>query len=65
MKIISNQQMLDYIDNKIDFNCDYLLTYHKDIDIWVVCDNSTGQKWVEEFKKLENGIKWLKGEFEL
>ena len=65
MKIVSNQQMLDYIDNKLKLDYDLLLTYYKDTNIWVACDNSTGQKWVEEFDQLVNAIGWLKGEYEL
>ena len=65
MKIISNQQMLDFIEGKWESSYDLLLTYHKDTNIWVACDDSTGQKWVEEFDKLENAIGWLMGEFEL
>lgn len=65
MQIISNKEMLDYIDDNIDFNCKYLLTYHKDSNTWVACDNSTGNKWVEEFKDLKTSIEWLKGEFEV
>jgi hypothetical protein len=65
MKIISNQQMLDYIDDKWESDYDLLLTYHKDTNTWVACDDSTGQKWVEEFDLLQNAIDWLNGEFEL
>lgn len=63
MKIISNQQMLDYIDDKLKLDYDLLLTY--DNGKWIACDDSTGQKWVEEFDQLVNAIGWLKGEYEL
>ena len=65
MKIISNKEMLDYIEGKLNIDYDLLLTYHKDTNIWVACDDSTGQKWVEEFDQLANAIGWLKGEYEL
>ncbi|MEE3417791.1 MAG: hypothetical protein VZQ62_00460 [Methanosphaera sp.] len=65
MKIISNKEMLDYIEGKINLDYDLLLTYHKDTNIWVACDNRTDNKWVEEFKDLKSAINWLKGEFEL
>ena len=65
MKIISNKEMLDYIEGKLKLDYDLLLTYHKDTNIWVACDDSTGQKWVEEFDQLANAIGWLQGEYEL
>ena len=65
MMIISNQQMLDFIEGKWESKYDLLLTYHKDTNIWVACDDSTDQKWVEEFDQLANAIGWLQGEFEL
>ena len=61
MKIISNKEMLDYIEGKWESSYDLLLTYHKDSDIWVACDNRTDNKWVEEFKDLKSEINWLKG----
>ena len=61
MKIISNKEMLDYIEGKWESSYDLLLTYHKDSDIWVACDNRTDNKWVEEFKDLKSAINWLKG----
>lgn len=65
MKIISNKEMLDYVEGKLDLDYDLLLTYHKDTNIWVACDDSTNNKWVEEFDRLENAIQWLKGELEV
>jgi hypothetical protein len=63
MKIISNKEMLDYIDGKWESSYDFLLTYHKDTNIWVACDDRTGNKWVEEFKDLKSAINWLKGDY--
>lgn len=65
MKIISNKEMLDYVEGKLDLDYNLLLTYYKDTNIWVACDNSTNNKWVEEFDRLEKAIQWLKGEYEL
>ena len=33
--------------------------YCIDNDIWVGCDNSSGDCWVEEFKTEEDVINWL------
>lgn len=63
MKIISNKEMLDYIEGKWESSYDLLLTYHKDSDIWVACDDRTDNKWVEEFKDLKSAINWLKGDY--
>lgn len=63
MKIISNKEMLDYINNEWESNYDLLLTYHKDTNIWVACDDRTDNKWVEEFKDLKSAINWLKGDY--
>ena len=63
MKIISKQQMLDYLEDKIKLDSNLLLTY--DNGIWVACDNSTNNKWVEEFDQLKSAIYWLKGELEV
>lgn len=63
MKIISNKEMLDYIEGKWESSYDLLLTYHKDSDIWVACDDTTDNKWVEEFKDLKSAINWLKGDY--
>jgi hypothetical protein len=35
------------------------LFYKKGETVWVACDNSTGDAWVEEFKTEEKAIKWL------
>lgn len=35
--------------------------YHKDGDVYVGVDNSTGDAWTEDFTTLEDCIQWLKG----
>ena len=32
---------------------------------WVALDNSTGARWVEEFPRKRQAIRWLRGEFEV
>lgn len=32
---------------------------------WVALDNSTGDRWVEEFPRKRQAIRWLRGEFEV
>lgn len=63
--IITNKQMEDFIENKWVPKNDLLLTYDDNCKKWVACDDSTGQKWVEEFNNKEDAISWLNGEFEL
>lgn len=36
--------------------------YCEDNGVWVGCDNSNGDCWVEEFKTEEDVIKWLNDE---
>ena len=33
--------------------------YCEDNGVWVACDNTTGDCWVEEFKTEEGAIGWL------
>lgn len=35
------------------------LTYES--GVWVACDNSTGDAWMEEFATLEEAVDWLNG----
>lgn len=59
--MLSNKRFIDYLDNKfIHKNCDLFITYEN--GTYVACDNSTGNKWVEEFNHLEKAVSWLKGE---
>lgn len=61
--ILSKKQFNDYLDNKVSFKySDMFITY--DNGVYVACDDKTGNKWVEEFKSLDNAIKWLKEEVE-
>ena len=34
-------------------------------DIFVCCDNRSGNAWTEEFNNLNDAIKWLNDEFEM
>lgn len=64
IKMLSVKRFNDYVDDKFkDSNCDKFITY--DSGKFVACDDSTQQKWVEEFDHLEDCIGWLKGEYEL
>lgn len=36
--------------------------YCEDNGVWVGCDNSSGDCWVEEFKTEEDVVKWLNNE---
>lgn len=38
------------------------LFWHKDSDIFVGVDNSTGDAWTEGFTTLEDCLAWLKGD---
>lgn len=65
IKIISNEKLGDYIDNKwADEECDSFLVLHSD-NTYVACDNTDGNKWTEQFNDLELAIKWLLYEYEI
>ncbi len=65
IKFLSKKQFSKFISDMNTHNkqCDLFITY--DNGKYVACDDSTGNKWVEEFDHLEKAISWLKGEFEL
>ena len=64
IKMLSVKRFNDFVDDKfIDKTCDLFITY--DSGKWLACDDSTQQKWVEEFDNLNDCIGWLKGEYEL
>ena len=64
IKLLSKERFNDYLDNKFrDSNCDTFITY--DSGKWIACDDSTEQKWVEEFDNLDSCYRWLIGEYEL
>ena len=64
IKMLSNKRFNDYLDNKfIDKQCKLFIT--ADNKKFIACDDSTGNKWVEEFDHLNDAISWLKGEFEV
>lgn len=60
---ITKDKFNKIIDKEIDYKYDWFICY--DSGMWVACDNSQGDMWVEEFNSLDNACKWLKGEFEL
>ena len=53
------------VDDKKEKMCDTYITYDKKNKLWLVCDDSTEQKWVEIFHNLDTAIKWVKGEYDL
>lgn len=64
IKFLSKKQFSNYIENKYeDKICDMFITY--DNGKYIGCDNTTGNKWVEEFEHLQDCIDWLKGKFEI
>lgn len=64
IKFLSKKRFNDYLDNKFeDKHCHWFITY--DNGKYIACDNTTHNKWVEEFDHLEEAIKWLKLEEEV
>lgn len=59
--ILSKKQFNDYLDNKVNYKHSNMFIAC-DNGVYVACDDKTGNKWVEEFKSLDNAIKWLKEE---
>lgn len=64
IKMLSVKRFNAYVNGEFDDpNCERFFTY--DSGKFIACDDSTQQKWVEEFDHLEECVGWLKGEFEL
>lgn len=53
---------VEYINQVIENRDDYLgeLLYSFDNGIYIACDNTNGNAWVEEFTSKEEAINWLK-----
>lgn len=66
IKMVTNKRFEEFVNGEFfDRMCDTYITYDKKNKLWLVCDDSTEQKWVEEFKNLDTAIKWLRGEYDL
>ena len=64
IKYLSKKRFNDYLDGKFeDKHCHCFITY--DFNKYIACDDTTGNKWVEEFEHLEDAIIWLKVEEEV
>jgi len=64
IKMISKERFSDYLDNKFkDKWCKSFILYER--DKFIGCDDTTGNKWVEEFDHLQDCVDWLKGKFEI
>ena len=62
IKMLSKKRFSDFVQNKyVDKTCNRFITY--DSGLWIGCDNTTGNKWVEEFRTLEDCVKWLRYEY--
>ena len=52
---------VEYINQVIENRDDYLdeLLYAFNNDIYIACDNTNGNAWIEEFESKEEAVNWL------
>ena len=63
IKILTGTTLLEMLEqweeDKYSIEWGLFLEYPKNGGVYVACDNTGGDCWVEEFETLEAAVKWL------